>query len=73
MLVSANNFNNEVIEQLTYALNYLKTEKTFDDVYNNYMLTYRNKHKSLIKLTKDEEFVSLSSEYFEDLNFESNM
>lgn len=68
MLVSRNNFNNEIIEQLTFALNYLKTEKTMDDMYNNYLLTYRNKLKSFKELTESEEFISLASEYFEDVN-----
>lgn len=68
MLVSRSNFNNEIIEQLTYALNYLKTEKTMDEMYNNYLLTYRNKLKSFKELTESEEFISLASKYFEDAN-----
>ena len=64
MLNARKNFNAEMMEQLLGALNYLTEGNGLDEVYENYLITYRNKLKSYKSVVDSEDFINLHEKYF---------
>ena len=55
--------NQEMINVLNLTIKYLKAEKEFDGVFNQYMDRYDDLAKRFISISKDADFIELANKY----------
>jgi len=56
--------NEQALENLTFAFEYLKREKNDDAIYKNIMLNYRNDLKTMKAVWNDEEYKTFDEKFF---------
>lgn len=56
--------NEQALENLNFAFEYLKREKNDDAIYHNIMLNYRNDLKTMKAVWDDEEYKTFDSKFF---------
>lgn len=64
--------NQEMINVLNLTIRYLKAEKEFDGVFNEYMDRYDDLAKRFIAISKDSDFIELANKYMPNTVEEEN-
>ena len=64
--------NQEMINVLNLTIKYLKVEKEFDGVFNEYMDRYDDLAKRFIAISKDSDFIELANKYMPNTVVEEN-